>query len=141
MKIEVPALADASALAALDQAQPFSAHWSEADWRAELGYPAARVWCAKLEEKIVGFITVRGAVGQFEITNLAVDKNYTRRGIGSVLLAHAFTQLSAAQITLEVSVQNLPARALYEKNGFKVVSVRRQFYPDGADALLMERTL
>ena len=141
MNIALATLADALALTALDQAQAFSAHWSEMNWRAELVYPAARVWCARLRKKIIGFITVRGAAGQFEITNLAVDKMYTRQGIGSALLAHVLTQLNVKHLTLEVSESNQPARMLYEKYGFKVVSVRRQFYPDGADALLMERTL
>ena len=140
MNIEAPTFADVPVLAALDQAQPFSAHWNETDWRAELGCAAAQVWCAKLAGTLVGFIAVRGAAGQFEITNLAVDKGFTRRGIGAMLLAHVLTQVNTTQLTLEVSAHNQPARALYEKNGFRTVNIRRQFYPDGSDALLMERT-
>ena len=139
MKIEASTSAEAPLLAALDQAQRFSAHWSEPDWRSELTYSAARVWGAWCTAQLVGFIALRGAVDQFEITNLAVAEHYLRRGIGTALLTHALTHTNGKQFTLEVSQHNHPARSLYEKNGFIVVGVRRQFYPDGADALLMEK--
>lgn len=38
---------------------------------------------------------------------------------------------------LEVNVDNTPAVALYTKLGFKRVGYRRDYYPDGSDAILM----
>ena len=43
-------------------------------------------------------------------------------------------------ITLEVDVKNLPAYNLYLKKGFKVVSVRKNYYRD-SDAYLMMREM
>ncbi len=63
----------------IDRAQTFSAHWSEEAWQAELAQPAARVWGAFVGERLVGFICVRGAAGQYEITNLAVELGHTRQ--------------------------------------------------------------
>ncbi len=123
-------------LAALDKSRPFSAHWSVEDWRAELVQPASTVWGAYVDGKLVGFVSVRGAAGMYEITNLAVAADYCRRGIGRQLVRRALQGLSG-HITLEVSVQNLPAIGLYEQTGFTRQGVRKQFYADGSDALIM----
>jgi len=45
------------------------------------------------------------------------------------------------RIILEVSEKNTPALRLYEKVGFKRVGMRKNYYPDGSNALLMEVTL
>jgi ribosomal-protein-alanine N-acetyltransferase len=45
----------------------------------------------------------------------------------------------AGQIFLEVSDRNGAARALYAAAGFEAVGRRRQYYTDGADALVLSR--
>ena len=128
----------------LDHAQTFSAHWSEADWQAELAHPSARVWCALANEKLIGFICARGAAGQYEITNLAVAPGHTRQGIGRALLSHALEELKelgAGQVTLEVSAANQPARGLYQSGQFVVLGTRKKFYKDGSDALILGKRL
>ena len=40
-------------------------------------------------------------------------------------------------ITLEVRVSNDPAIALYRSFGFEEAGVRRRYYQDGEDALIM----
>ena len=128
----------------IDRAQTFSAHWSEGAWQAELAQPAARVWGAFVGERLVGFICVRGAAGQYEITNLAVELGHTRQGIGRALLTYATDQLKAlgaGQVTLEVSTANKPAQALYQSGTFTMLGVRKKFYPDGSDALILGKRL
>jgi ribosomal-protein-alanine N-acetyltransferase len=44
------------------------------------------------------------------------------------------------KIFLEVSADNRPARALYEKRGYVQVGIRPKYY-DGADAVIMEKAL
>ena len=44
------------------------------------------------------------------------------------------------KIFLEVAENNVPARALYEHNGYVQVGVRPKYY-DGTDAILMEKIL
>lgn len=144
MNIRLATPGDAHGLFELDRSQAFSAHWNEPDWQAELAQPAARVWVAFVEEKIVGFICARGAADQYEITNLAVAPSHTRQGIGRALLHHALGQLQAqgvAHLTLEVSTANVPARALYESAGLETLGVRKQFYADGSDALILGKNL
>ena len=137
MNISLAAAPQANLLAILDNSVPFSAHWSVENWQAELAQPAARIWCALAGEKLVGFIALRGAAGQWELLNVAVAADYQRQGIATALLQHALEVLHGEQITLEVSSANLAAQVLYRKAGFVQLGVRKQFYKDGTDALIM----
>ena len=42
---------------------------------------------------------------------------------------------------LEVRADNAPALALYERNGFERLALRRGYYGPGADAVVMRRRL
>ncbi|MBR2082755.1 MAG: ribosomal protein S18-alanine N-acetyltransferase [Elusimicrobiaceae bacterium] len=144
MKIIAAVPACAQVLAQLDEKRPFSAHWSVQAWQGELAQTAAHIWCAKDRGKLVGFIAVRGAAGQYELLNLAVAESQSRRGIGFSLVQRALQELQqtgAERITLEVSTANLPAQALYQKAGFSVWGIRKHFYADGSDALIMGKDL
>ena len=45
----------------------------------------------------------------------------------------------AERLILEVSAGNDAARALYRGAGFTEIGRRRAYYPDGSDALVLER--
>ena len=134
----------ANLLAQLDVSRSFSAHWTLEQWMAELAQPAARIWYAAEGGKVIGFIALRGAAGQYELLNLAIAADQCRQGKGRLLLAHAINELKKGgveEITLEVSSANLPAQALYRQAGFVVVGVRKNFYKDGSDGLIMRKNL
>jgi ribosomal-protein-alanine N-acetyltransferase len=61
------------------------------------------------------------------------------------LLAHVLASAARTGCTmanLEVRAGNQPAIALYERHGFRTVSVRARYYQDdGEDALVMLRGL
>ena len=42
---------------------------------------------------------------------------------------------------LEVATSNVAARGLYGRAGFEAVGLRRRYYADGTDALVLRRTL
>ena len=74
-----------------------------------------------------------------EIDLVAVDPERRRLGIGGEILAQFLSREAAegvVEVRLEMSSENVPARALYESKGFVVVGRRARYYPDGADALL-----
>ena len=132
MNIRLALATESIILFNVDRAQTFSAHWSEMDWQSELAHPSARVWGAFVNGKLVGFICTRGAADQYEITNLAVEPGHTRQGIKA---------LGAGQVTLEVSTANEPARALYQSGQFVTLGMRKKFYKDGSDALILGKKL
>ena len=86
--------------------------------------------------------------GEAEILTIAVDPSHRRSGLGQVLLAAASdlaSQQGGEALFLEVSVDNEPALALYDRAGFVRVGLRRGYYtgPDGRpiDALVLRRNL
>ena len=76
-----------------------------------------------------------------DICNVAVREGYRRQGVARRMLLFLMDLGSRAGIeryTLEVRRSNLPALRLYEKLGFSVEAVRRNFYENPAeDALLL----
>ena len=89
-------------------------------------------------------ILCRVAADEAEILTLAVTPGARRHGIGRALVdtavSHAHAQ-GASRFFLEVSTSNQPAQALYRSAGFVQVGIRRRYYPDGADALVLSRGL
>lgn len=131
---------DAPALAELEQKQPFCAQWKEAGFASELKNAAAVIWCAREDEKIVGFAALREAAGFCEILNAGTDPAYCRRGYAFKLLSCALTDLrarGAQHVTLEVNCTNHAAIALYTKLGFTAAGRRKNFYHGTEDALIM----
>ena len=82
-----------------------------------LGYLLkCKIYVATKEEKIVGFVGLR----PHELSFLYVDPTFQNHGVGKKLIEFALKQLEGP-IKLEVFTDNLAAKALYEKYGFKVV--------------------
>lgn len=77
-----------------------------------------------------------------EILNLAVAPSYRRKGLGRKLLKELedYAKENQAERTLlEVREGNTPARSLYEAWGFKAFGVRKNYYEDGENAVVMEK--
>lgn len=91
-----------------------------------------------------GFILCRLVLDEAEIVTLAVAPDARRQGVGRALVEAAaalLVQLGAATLFLEVSRDNPGARALYEKQGFTQVGLRKAYYADGSDAVVMRLNL
>ncbi len=95
------------------------------------------------DNKVVGFLNYYLIYDRIEIVNFNVLENYQNEHIGSSLLEKLIelgNEKKLKNITLEVRIDNKKAIYLYEKYGFKRVSVRKKYY-QGIDALLMEKEL
>lgn len=134
----------AAELAEIAASSDFCAKWSGADFESEAGNNFVRIYKALCGMETVGFAAFRFCGEEAELTNFAVKARYRRRGVGGMLLAKCIESASAEgvrRITLEVSEANGAAIALYEKFNFKTVSVRKKFYNNSQDALLMLREI
>jgi len=122
------------------QCFPAGEAWDAGVMAAELSQPGVFGFLAEAG----GMILCRVAADEAEILTLAVTPAARRRGIGRALVKeaamHALTQ-GASRFFLEVSTSNQPAQALYRAAGFVQVGIRRRYYPDGADALVLSRGL
>ncbi|MBD7915617.1 ribosomal protein S18-alanine N-acetyltransferase [Clostridium sp. Sa3CUN1] len=125
----------------------FSTPWSLDSIKSELNNPLAKYIVAvdKDLDLVVGFIGAWIVVGEASITNIAVDKNYRKIGIGNKLLESLInlcSDLNCTLINLEVRESNLTAQNLYKKHGFIIDGVRKGYYEDNKEnAILMTKTL
>jgi ribosomal-protein-alanine N-acetyltransferase len=98
-----------------------------------------RLYVAADEDGVVGFGGVMLVDDEAHVTNLLVDPEWRRRGIGLALmlaLIDAAVEEGARHITLEVRSENEPARSLYARLGLAPVGVRKDYYGDD-DALIL----
>ena len=83
------------------------------------------------EENVLGYCCLYTAADEGEIVNVAVADKARRLGIGCALVSAMMREGSLRGVTffyLEVRESNLPAQKLYEKLGFKVAGLRKNFY-------------
>ena len=119
-----------AAVADIEQAC-FAAPWSAAALAEALVNPHAVFLVAVEGETVLGYVGMHHLVDEGFITNVAVAPDARRRGVARALLAALAAYGTAHRlyrITLEVRVGNLPARTLYEREGYTLDGVRPGFY-------------
>ena len=89
------------------------------------------------ENKLIGYLYYSDIYDRIEINQFEVKEEYRTKGNGDLLLKELIK--NNKDITLEVRESNVPAISLYNKNKFKEVSKRKNYY-NGEDGILMERT-
>ena len=92
---------------------------------------------AKEDSKIVGYIGIEKILDEEHIINMAIHPDYRGQGIGKRLMQHVLNDEDV--FYLEVRVSNDSAKKIYERYGFKVISIRKGYYADGEDAYVMRR--
>ena len=120
--------------------------WTKSQWERELTDPK-RICTGVLDletKKLLGLCTAWLVIDELQITSIAVDPLYQRKGIGKFLISDLIKRsysLGTNQIHLEVKDTNNPAKAFYKSFGFKIVGNRSNFYKDGSDALFLTKEL
>lgn len=119
----------------------FDNFWSYNILKQELENGKSKYFVAKQENEIVGFSGILLIIDQVNIMNIVVKKDKRNFGIGSSLLEEIirYSKIhNATSITLEVNEKNIPAIKLYKKYGFKQVGLRRKYYNNEDNAILMD---
>lgn len=92
-----------------------------------------------LDDKLVAFIHVNKLYEVMDIVNVVVNPSYRKKGIATKLIDYAMSQFDDLKsIMLEVNENNSNAISLYNKNNFKVINKRNNYYGSEA-ALIMKR--
>ncbi|NUT42517.1 MAG: ribosomal protein S18-alanine N-acetyltransferase [Thermoactinospora sp.] len=120
--------------------------WSEGMMRGELAeQPRTRHYVvAEVDSEIVGYAGMAAAADQADVQTIAVLAAHRTRGIGSSMLTVLLDEArkrGAIEIFLEVRSDNPGARSVYERFGFEEIGMRRRYYDDGTDAVVMKRKL
>lgn len=95
------------------------------------------------ENRVLGYAGMMTVLDEGYIENIAVHPDARRNGIGAALVQHLLDEGAERELlflTLEVRESNAPARALYEKYGFEIVGVRKNYYEKPTEnAILMTK--
>lgn len=95
----------------------------------------------ELEKKIIGYAVFWQGVGEVHILNIAVDPKLQNLGFGTKLLNYIlnfYSKEKYPKFILEVRTNNISAISLYESKGFQRIGIRKGYYSNGDDALVME---
>ena len=79
-----------------------------------------------------------------EVLGIAVEPERQGRGVGKLLLVAIDTTSASRNIKclfLHTAIDNMPARSLYERVGYRQLEITRNFYPEGQDAIVMYKDL
>ncbi len=115
--------------------------WSAELFQQELDNPLSTVELLFINEQLAGYLCSWLVCGELHIHNVATLPLFRRRGVAARLMRHAMARCPVGEpekVFLEVRAGNAGAIALYRSFGFADVMVRKNYYPDGEDALLME---
>jgi ribosomal-protein-alanine N-acetyltransferase len=125
---------DYPAIARMQQLCPEAAQWPVGD------YSGYRILIALVDSVPAGFCAWRQtSPEEAELLNLGVDPRWRRKGVASALLA-ALTNAAAGDVFLEVAEPNVPAIALYTRQGWEQVGLRRGYYLQGTiNAVVMKK--
>ena len=118
----------------------FSKPWSKRSFEKELTNSVATYLVAKIDNRLIGYIGVWQVLDEGHITNVAVHKDYRGKKIGNKLVRDMVMlceEKGITAMTLEVRVSNVVAQNLYKKYGFKSVGIRKGYYEDKEDAMIM----
>lgn len=121
--------------------QVYPRPWSAQVFRSELAHGTDRCYVAAcVGPRLVGYAGEFLVLEDAHVTNIAVDPRWQRHGIGSRLLltlARVAILRQAKNLTLEVRVSNTAAQGMYRRFGFAPAGVRRRYYENTEDAIVM----
>lgn len=106
-----------------------------------------KVWGAKTLTTppiLVGYICILVVADEVNINNIAVHPQYRRQGVAKKLMQWALNWAKgreAKKAFLEVRPSNQEALKFYEGLNFNVLGVRKRYYSDGEDALVLAKDL
>jgi ribosomal-protein-alanine N-acetyltransferase len=108
----------------------------------ELDNPNVCFLSAKDNEKVIGYIGAYTFDDSMEILNFVVDEAYQRQGVGSLLFNTLLNMYDKTKsIVLEVRYNNEKGISFYKKNNFNVISIRKHYYKNGDDAIVMMKEI
>ncbi len=95
-------------------------------------------------EQIIGYVGSIYCFDQADVALVATKPSFRRKNVAQNLINRVIDELlqrGVSTVFLEVRVGNIPARSLYEKMGFKTVGIRKNYYEDAEDAIVMAKVI
>ncbi|MGI6377694.1 ribosomal protein S18-alanine N-acetyltransferase [bacterium] len=96
------------------------------------------------EGKIAGYYGFWLVDDYATVTKIGVLPEFQGHGLAKILVQDLLSRCQKAEVSsidLEVRESNSKAIALYQEFNFKAVHIRKNYYPDGENAILMLKKL
>ena len=94
----------------------------------------------KYNNSVIGFCLSFISNVESELYKIAISKDYQNLGFGKLLLRLHLAYLTLFEVKqnyLEVNINNHKAINLYKKMGYKEINIRKNYYFNKEDALIM----
>ena len=118
----------------------FDKFWNINNLKNDFANPNSTYFVAKFDTEIVGFAGILKICDEANIMNIVTKVNKRRLGIGSKLLQSLIAsakEQNCKSIILEVNENNKPAINLYKKYNFNRIGLRKKYYNNTDNAILM----
>lgn len=104
------------------------------------------IWFRVIEvnNDVIGYIGGYFFMEDGEILNFLIEEEYQHLGYGTQLFNSIMDEASLIgikRVTLEVRRSNKKGLNFYKKHNFKEISVRKHYYKNGEDAIVMMKEL
>jgi len=124
------------------EAESFEFPWLEEDFIRSLRQRNCIGMVAEHDGRVVAFMVYELNKTRLHLLNFAVAREVRRYRVGTQMMSKLIGKLSSqrrTRIVLEVRETNLAAQLFFRANGFRAVSVLRDYYEDTPeDAYLMQ---
>lgn len=110
----------------------------------ELNNPSIWFYVMENDGCIIGYIGGYFFFEDGEILNFLIDEKFQHQGYGHLLFNYVMEKAKKhgfKRVTLEVRPTNIKGQNFYKKHNFKQISIRKHYYANDEDALVMMKEL
>lgn len=137
-------VADAAAIARLEECFRPGQRWSETSWAEEIAARDRLVLVVRESKEIVAVVSWRAEGEWLDLHRVIVAPSHRRRGLATELLTLGMAwgvRQGATFARLEVEQGNDEAMRVYERLGFATVARRSHYYGNDRHAVIMDALL
>ena len=119
-------------------------NWTRTIFFEEIKNPFSYNFVLAWRDIIIGYLNFWIVPDGIELNNIAIHENFRGKGYGKLLLQFLIEcgkVFKSERIFLEVKEDNLIAQNLYKKYGFKEIYIRKRYYSDNKNAIVMEKEI
>lgn len=120
--------------------QDYDNFWNYEIFKEELGNNNSSYLLLQYENEIVSYGGLKIILDEAELMNIVTKKDKRHMGFAKLLLKSLISlaqEKQCTKINLEVNENNKNAIKLYESFGFKTVGLRKKYYNNVDNAILM----
>ena len=110
--------------------------WTQLQFTTSIENSNNLCYSLSLKGKTIGYLIAMLATDSADILNIGIDPEFQTKGHGTALLNYLIEELRKrhiGEILLEVRVGNKSAIQFYKKQGFKEISVRKDYYMNNSN--------